>query len=64
MFERFTRDARAAVVLAQEEARELGARAIGPEHLLRRRAAERRRRAGRGAHRVRPDRQTRCGHAF
>ncbi|CAJ1585553.1 Clp protease N-terminal domain-containing protein [[Mycobacterium] wendilense] len=34
MFERFSRSARAAVVLAQEEARDLGARAIGPEHLL------------------------------
>ena len=34
MFERFARDARAAVVLAQEEARELGDRAMGPEHLL------------------------------
>ena len=34
MFERFTRDARAAVVLGQEEARELGDRAMGPEHLL------------------------------
>jgi ATP-dependent Clp protease ATP-binding subunit ClpA len=34
MFERFTRDARAAVVLAREEARELGARDIGAQHLL------------------------------
>jgi ATP-dependent Clp protease ATP-binding subunit ClpA len=34
MFERFSRSARVAVVLAQEEARDLGARAIGPEHLL------------------------------
>ncbi|GLW63315.1 Clp protease [Actinomadura rubrobrunea] len=35
MFERFTKDARAAVTLAQEEAvRELGHRHIGPEHLL------------------------------
>ncbi|GAA4083538.1 Clp protease N-terminal domain-containing protein [Actinomadura miaoliensis] len=35
MFERFTKDARAVVVLAQEEAaRELGHRHIGPEHLL------------------------------
>ena len=34
MFERFARDARVAVVLAQEEARELGDRAMGPEHLL------------------------------
>jgi ATP-dependent Clp protease ATP-binding subunit ClpA len=34
MFERFARDARAAVVLGQEEARELGDRAMGPEHLL------------------------------
>lgn len=34
MFERFTRTARVAVVLAQEEARDLDARAIGAEHLL------------------------------
>ena len=34
MFERFTRSARVAVVLAQEEARELAAQEIGPEHLL------------------------------
>ncbi len=34
MLERFTRSARVAVVLAQEEARDLGAREIGPEHLL------------------------------
>jgi ATP-dependent Clp protease ATP-binding subunit ClpA len=34
MFERFTRTARAAVVLAQEEARDLDAREIGTEHLL------------------------------
>ena len=34
MFERFARDARAAVVLGQQEARELGDRAMGPEHLL------------------------------
>lgn len=34
MFERFSRSARAAVVLAQEEARDLGAGEIGPEHLL------------------------------
>ncbi|OBF28652.1 Clp protease N-terminal domain-containing protein [Mycobacterium sp. ACS4331] len=34
MFERFTRDARVAVLLAQEEARDLNARDIGPEHLL------------------------------
>ncbi len=34
MFERFSRGARAAVVLAQEEARDLGARTIGPEHLM------------------------------
>lgn len=34
MFERFGQHARTAVVLAQEEARELGAERIGPEHLL------------------------------
>src|ERR1700675_1313514 len=34
MFERFTRHARVAVVLAQEEARELSTREIGPQHLL------------------------------
>jgi ATP-dependent Clp protease ATP-binding subunit ClpA len=34
MFERFTRSARVAVVLAQEEARELDAEEIRPEHLL------------------------------
>jgi ATP-dependent Clp protease ATP-binding subunit ClpA len=34
MLERFTRSARVAVVLAQEEARDLGAGEIGPEHLL------------------------------
>ena len=34
MFERFTRSARVAVVLAQEEARELSAQEIGPEYLL------------------------------
>jgi ATP-dependent Clp protease ATP-binding subunit ClpA len=34
MFERFTRHARVAVVLAQEEARELRAREVGPQHLL------------------------------
>jgi ATP-dependent Clp protease ATP-binding subunit ClpA len=34
MFERFTRHARVAVVLAQEEARELRTREIGPQHLL------------------------------
>lgn len=34
MFERFTLDTRVAVVLAHEEARELGAREIGPLHLL------------------------------
>ncbi len=34
MFERFTRHARVAVVLAQEEARELRAREISPQHLL------------------------------
>lgn len=34
VFERFSRNARVAVVLAQEEARELAADAIGSEHLL------------------------------
>jgi ATP-dependent Clp protease ATP-binding subunit ClpA len=34
MFERFTRHARVAVVLAQEEARELRTREIGPQHML------------------------------
>jgi ATP-dependent Clp protease ATP-binding subunit ClpA len=34
MFERFTRQARVAVVLAQEEARELRTREIAPPHLL------------------------------
>jgi len=34
MFERFGRNARVSVVLAQEEARELGAEQIRPEHLL------------------------------
>ena len=34
MFERFTQQAREVVVLAHEEARELGAEAIGTEHLL------------------------------
>jgi ATP-dependent Clp protease ATP-binding subunit ClpA len=34
MFERFTRAARVAVVLAQEEARELRTREITPQHLL------------------------------
>jgi ATP-dependent Clp protease ATP-binding subunit ClpA len=34
MFERFTRSAKAAVVLAQESASELNAQEIGPEHLL------------------------------
>ncbi len=34
MFERFSRNARVAVVLAQEEARELNADEIRPEHLL------------------------------
>lgn len=34
MFDRFTRPARAAVVLAQEEAREAGATSLGAEHLL------------------------------
>jgi ATP-dependent Clp protease ATP-binding subunit ClpA len=34
VFERFTADARQCVVLAQEEARELGHSAIGPEHLV------------------------------
>lgn len=34
MFERFSRSARVAVVLAQEEARDLGSDEIRPEHLL------------------------------
>lgn len=34
MFERFSRSARVAVTLAQEEARELSSEVIGPEHLL------------------------------
>lgn len=34
MFERFTRGARLAVELAQEDARDLGSAEIGPEHLL------------------------------
>ncbi len=34
MTERLARDARAAIVLAEAEVRELGADAIGPEHLL------------------------------
>jgi len=34
MFERFTRHARVAVVLAQEEVRELHVREIAPQHLL------------------------------
>lgn len=34
MFERFTRHARVAIVLAQEEARELGTREIGAQHML------------------------------
>ncbi|UXA18190.1 Clp protease N-terminal domain-containing protein [Mycobacterium sp. SMC-4] len=34
MFERFGRHARVAVVLAQEEAKELGANVIEPQHLL------------------------------
>ncbi|MEV0331458.1 Clp protease N-terminal domain-containing protein [Nocardia sp. NPDC050717] len=34
MFERFGQHARTAVAMAQEEARELGAKRIGPEHLL------------------------------
>jgi ATP-dependent Clp protease ATP-binding subunit ClpA len=34
MFERFTRHARVAVVLAQEEARELRTREVAPQHLL------------------------------
>lgn len=34
MFERFSRTARVAVVLAQEEARDLGSGEIRPEHLL------------------------------
>lgn len=34
MFERFSRDARAAVLLAHEDVRELGTPEIGPQHLL------------------------------
>ena len=34
MFERFAKDAREAVVHAQDEARTLGADRIGPEHVL------------------------------
>lgn len=34
MFERFGRHARVAVVLAQEEAKDLSAKLIGPEHLV------------------------------
>lgn len=34
MSERFARDARAALVLAEQEARELGDHAVAPEHLL------------------------------
>lgn len=34
VFERFTRDARAAVILAQEEARDLADHEIGSQHLL------------------------------
>ena len=34
MFERFTRSARLAVELAQEDARDLGSAEVGPEHLL------------------------------
>lgn len=34
MFERFSRGARLAVTLAQEDARDLGSAEIGPEHLL------------------------------
>ncbi|MFI1238309.1 Clp protease N-terminal domain-containing protein [Nocardia salmonicida] len=34
MFEKFSREARAAVVGAQSDARELGANQIGPEHVL------------------------------
>ncbi|MEU4598780.1 Clp protease N-terminal domain-containing protein [Nocardia sp. NPDC023988] len=34
MFEKFTKGAKVAVVLAQEEAKELGAQRIGPEHVL------------------------------
>lgn len=34
VFERFTDRARRAVVLAQEEARQLGHNFVGPEHLL------------------------------
>ncbi|MUL40465.1 hypothetical protein FZ103_04600 [Streptomonospora sp. PA3] len=40
MFERFTADARQAVILAQEEARTIGHRHIGTEHLLLALAAE------------------------
>ncbi|MFD4430037.1 Clp protease N-terminal domain-containing protein [Nocardia sp. NPDC058497] len=34
MFEKFTRHARVAVVSAQDDAKELGAKRIGPEHVL------------------------------
>ncbi|MFE3544037.1 Clp protease N-terminal domain-containing protein [Nocardia sp. NPDC059177] len=34
MFEKFSKHARVAVVVAQEDAKELGAQRIGPEHLL------------------------------
>ncbi|MGW6423248.1 Clp protease N-terminal domain-containing protein [Nocardia sp. NPDC055053] len=34
MFEKFTRDARVAVVSAQDDAKELGAKQIGPQHVL------------------------------
>ncbi|MFE6919988.1 Clp protease N-terminal domain-containing protein [Nocardia sp. NPDC057663] len=34
MFEKFTRHARVAVVSAQDDAKELGAKQIGPEHVL------------------------------
>ncbi|MFC4375812.1 Clp protease N-terminal domain-containing protein [Nocardia halotolerans] len=34
MFEKFTKNAKVAVVMAQEEAKELGAERIGPEHVL------------------------------
>lgn len=34
MFERFTKEAKATVIAAQAQARELHARAIGPEHIL------------------------------
>ncbi|MFD4353816.1 Clp protease N-terminal domain-containing protein [Nocardia sp. NPDC058518] len=34
MFEKFSREARAAVVSAQDDAKELGAKRIGPEHVL------------------------------